>query len=137
MKQKLAGALAFAQHEAASGLVLVAAAALALVFSNSGLSFLYDAFLHTPVVVQVGALKLDKPLLLWINDGLMAIFFFLVGLEIKRELLAGELSSLDEGGAARRSPRPAAWRSRRSSMCSSISAIRRRWRGGRFRRRPT
>jgi NhaA family Na+:H+ antiporter len=96
VKQKLAGALAFAQHEAAAGIVLVAAAALALVFSNSGLSFFYDAFLHTPVVVQVGALKLDKPLLLWINDGLMAIFFFLVGLEIKRELLAGELSSLDK-----------------------------------------
>ena len=96
MKQKLTGALEFARHEAAGGIALVAAAALALAISNSGLSFLYDAFLHTPVVVQVGALKLDKPLLLWINDGLMAIFFFLVGLEIKRELLAGELSSFDK-----------------------------------------
>jgi NhaA family Na+:H+ antiporter len=96
VKEKLSGALAFAQHEAAGGIALVGAAALALVLANSGLSFLYDAFLHTPVVVQVGALKLDKPLLLWINDGLMAIFFFLVGLEIKRELLAGELSSFDK-----------------------------------------
>jgi NhaA family Na+:H+ antiporter len=96
VKQKLTGALAFAQHEAAGAIALIGAAGLALAFSNSMLSFLYDAFLHTPVVVQVGALKLDKPLLLWINDGLMAIFFFLVGLEIKRELLAGELSSLDK-----------------------------------------
>jgi NhaA family Na+:H+ antiporter len=93
--KKVGGALAFFQHEAAGGLMLLASAALALIFSNSGLSPLYDAFLETPVSIRVGALELDKPLLLWINDGLMAIFFFLVGLEIKRELLAGELSSLD------------------------------------------
>jgi Na+:H+ antiporter, NhaA family len=92
---KVRGALAFFQHEAAGGLVLLASAALALIFSNSELSPLYDAFLETPVSIRVGALELDKPLLLWINDGLMAIFFFLVGLEIKREILAGELSSLD------------------------------------------
>jgi Na+:H+ antiporter, NhaA family len=93
--RKVGGALAFFQHEAAGGLTLLAAAALALIFSNSGLSPLYDAFLETPVSIRVGALELDKPLLLWTNDGLMAIFFFLVGLEIKRELLVGELSSLD------------------------------------------
>ena len=89
------GALKFLEHEAAGGLVLLAAAILALIFANTGLSRLYDAFLDTPVVIQIGALKLAKPLLLWINDGLMAIFFFLVGMEIKRELLEGELSSLD------------------------------------------
>jgi Na+:H+ antiporter, NhaA family len=90
---RLKGATAFLHHEAAGGLVLVAAAMLALLVSNSPLSFLYDAFLHMRVGARVGPLTLDKPLLLWINDGLMAIFFFLVGLEIKRELMEGELST--------------------------------------------
>ena len=80
-------------HEAASGVLLMAAAALALLLDNSPLAWLYDGLLSTPVVVQVGALAIDKPLLLWINDGLMAVFFFLIGLEIKRELLEGQLSS--------------------------------------------
>src|SRR5215813_9252930 len=77
---------AFAQMESASGLVLLAAAVLALVASNTPLAPLYGLFLHTPVEVRVGALHLDKPLLLWINDGLMALFFLVVGAEIKREL---------------------------------------------------
>lgn len=89
------GALSFLQHEAAGGIVLFVASVLALLTANSMLAPLYAAFLDTPVVIQVGALKLAKPLLLWINDGLMAVFFFLVALEIKRELIAGELSSLD------------------------------------------
>jgi NhaA family Na+:H+ antiporter len=93
---KLKGALAFAQHEAAGGLALIAAALAALIASNSPLAWLYDGFLHTPVGVRVGPLAIDKPLLLWINDGLMAIFFFLVGLEIKRELLRGELSTVGQ-----------------------------------------
>jgi Na+:H+ antiporter, NhaA family len=80
-------------HEAAGGVVLLVAAMIALVVSNSPLSGAYDALLDTPVTIRVGALNLDKPLLLWINDGLMAIFFFLVGLEIKKEMLAGALSS--------------------------------------------
>lgn len=87
--------LDFLHHEAAGGMVLFAAALLAVACANSGLAGYYSAFLDVPVVVQVGVLKLAKPLLLWINDGLMAIFFFLVGMEIKRELLAGELSSVD------------------------------------------
>ena len=87
------GAQAFFQHEAAGGIVLMAAAVLALALDNSPLSTLYDALLGTPVVVQVGALAINKPLLLWINDGLMAVFFFLVGLEIKREIIEGRLSS--------------------------------------------
>lgn len=82
-----------AHHEAAGGVLLMAAALLALVMDNSPLYWLYDRLLSTPVVIQIGALAIDKPLLLWINDGLMAVFFFLVGLEIKRELLEGELSS--------------------------------------------
>lgn len=80
--------------EKLGGLMLIVAAGLALLINNSPLSWMYDALLTTPVVVQVGALGIDKPLLLWINDGLMAVFFFLIGLEIKREILGGELSSM-------------------------------------------
>ena len=83
----------FMRLEAAGGIVLVISAGLALVMANTALAPFYQLFLDVPVVVQVGALELAKPLLLWINDGLMAIFFFLVGLEIKREVLQGELSS--------------------------------------------
>jgi len=68
------------------------ATALALVFANTPLQTYYSLFLDTPVEIRVGALGLSKPLLLWINDGLMAVFFFLVGLELKRELIEGELS---------------------------------------------
>ncbi len=85
----------FIRHEAFSGVVLFAAAAAAMILDNSPLSWLYDAILETPVSVRVGQLALDKPLLLWINDGLMAVFFLLVGLELKREFLTGRLSSRD------------------------------------------
>lgn len=88
------GAQAFFQHEAAGGIILMAAAAIALALNNSPLNALYDALLGTPVVIQIGALAIDKPLLLWINDGLMAVFFFLVGLEIKREIIEGRLSNI-------------------------------------------
>jgi NhaA family Na+:H+ antiporter len=84
---------ALAHHEAAGGVLLMAAAVLALILDNSRFDWLYDSLLSTPVVVQIGALSIDKPLLLWINDGLMAVFFFLVGLEIKRELMDGQLST--------------------------------------------
>ncbi|EJM23525.1 Na+/H+ antiporter NhaA [Pseudomonas sp. GM25] len=82
----------FFQLEAASGLLLIAAAILALIINNSPLSWLYSGLLDTPVVAQIGALKIAKPLLLWINDGLMALFFLLIGLEVKREVLNGQLS---------------------------------------------
>ncbi len=82
------------KNEATGGIILAALAVLALVVSNSGLSHYYDALLRLTLTVKVGDFGLEKPLLLWINDGLMAIFFFLVGLEIKRELVEGELSSL-------------------------------------------
>ena len=83
----------FLRMESAGGILLVLATILAMVLANSGLGPLYDAFLETPVAIQFGALEIAKPLLLWINDGLMAVFFFLVGLEMKREFKAGELSS--------------------------------------------
>jgi len=82
----------FLQMESAGGLVLMGAAALALVAANSPLAGYYDLFIDTPVEVRVGGFEIAKPLLLWVNDGLMAVFFFLVGLEVKREILEGELS---------------------------------------------
>ncbi|AUZ57818.1 Na+/H+ antiporter NhaA type [Pseudomonas sp. XWY-1] len=82
----------FFQLEAASGLLLIAAAVLALIINNSPLSDLYGGLLEVPVAIQVGALNIAKPLLLWINDGLMALFFLLIGLEVKREVVDGHLS---------------------------------------------
>lgn len=82
----------FYKLESAGGILLLFAAALALVLANSPLDRLYAGFLDIPVEIRIGGLHLAKPLLLWINDGLMAVFFFLVGLEIKREMLAGQLS---------------------------------------------
>ena len=69
---------------------------LALVIANTPLADSYQALLSTTVAVQVGQLIINKPLLLWINDGLMAVFFFLIGLEIKREVMEGELSSVSQ-----------------------------------------
>jgi len=82
----------FFKLESASGIILMLAAVLALVFANTPLQSYYVLLLDTPVEIRVGAFEIAKPLLLWINDGLMAVFFFLVGLELKRELIEGELS---------------------------------------------
>lgn len=86
--------LAFFKTESGGGILLMLAAVLAILIANSPLLPLYQLLLDTPVEIRIGALQIAKPLLLWINDGLMAIFFFLVGLELKRELLEGELSQL-------------------------------------------
>ncbi len=83
----------FFQLEAAGGILLIAAAVLAMLLANSPWASVYEGFRDLPVQVRVGELNLAKPLLLWINDGLMAIFFLLVALEIKREVLSGQLSS--------------------------------------------
>jgi len=83
----------FLKLESASGILLIIAAALAVLLANSPFSHYYDLLLDTPVEIRVGAFQIAKPLLLWVNDGLMAVFFFIVGLELKREILEGELSS--------------------------------------------
>ncbi|MEZ5505302.1 MAG: Na+/H+ antiporter NhaA [Gammaproteobacteria bacterium] len=83
----------FFKLESASGILLMVATMLALLLANSNLAYVYNALLDTPVAIVIGKLSIHKPLLLWINDGLMAVFFFTVGLEIKREVLHGELSS--------------------------------------------
>ena len=82
----------FLKGQSAGGILLMFAALLALLSANSFLAEYYELLLSTPVEIRIGALEIAKPLLLWINDGLMAIFFFVVGLELKRELLEGELS---------------------------------------------
>jgi len=86
----------FIKQETSAGIVLFIAAVAAMVAVNSALNPLYLAFLNIPVELQFGALEIAKPLSLWINDGLMAIFFFLVGLEVKREIVEGQLSSVQQ-----------------------------------------
>ena len=82
----------FLKLESASGILLILASIVALVLANSIWSDHYQALLDIPVHIRVGALEIAKPLLLWINDGLMAVFFFVIGLELKREFVEGELS---------------------------------------------
>ena len=84
----------FIQLESAGGLLLLFSALLALIVANSPIAYLYDTLLNVIVSVQIGEFVIRKPYLLWVNDGLMAIFFFLIGLEIKREVVEGELSSV-------------------------------------------
>jgi Na+:H+ antiporter, NhaA family len=83
----------FHNLEAASGILLVLASAVALVAANSPLDHVYSALLNTKAEIRVSEFSIAKPLTLWINDGLMAVFFLLIGLEIKREFIEGELSS--------------------------------------------
>ena len=86
----------FFKSKSAPGILLCLAAFLAMAIENSPMDGFYEAFKNIPVVFQAGGFLIDKPLLLWINDGLMAIFFLLIGLEIKRELMEGHLSSRDQ-----------------------------------------
>lgn len=86
----------FFKLEAASGILLITAAILALIAANTGLKVYYDQLLAVQVVVAIDEFNIAKPLLLWINDGLMALFFLLVGLELKREVLVGELNQLSK-----------------------------------------
>ena len=86
----------FLQLETAGGALLIICVVIAMLIANSPLSGIYAGLLDLTVAIQVGALIINKPLLLWVNDGLMAVFFFLIGLEIKREIMEGELSSFDQ-----------------------------------------
>jgi NhaA family Na+:H+ antiporter len=84
----------FLKKESSIGIILMIATVLAMIFANSPLHVIYDFILDTPLEVRLGRyIHIGKPLLLWINDGLMAVFFFLIGLEVKREVLVGQLSS--------------------------------------------
>jgi NhaA family Na+:H+ antiporter len=84
----------FTEKEASGGILLLIFTAMALIWANSSYASSYHSLWQTEMSIGVGSFVLDKPLLLWINDGLMAVFFFVVGLEIKREVLVGELASL-------------------------------------------
>jgi NhaA family Na+:H+ antiporter len=83
----------FAKLQSSQGILLIICTAVALVWANSPWSHSYDTFWHTEISLHIGSHVVEKSLLHWINDGLMVIFFFVVGLEIKREILAGELAS--------------------------------------------
>ncbi len=82
----------FVKLEASGGIILMLMVVFAMVVKNSPLSDLYVQFLNTKGVAQFGALKLEKPFFLWVNDAWMALFVFLVGMEFKREVLYGYLS---------------------------------------------
>ncbi|OOF39298.1 Na(+)/H(+) antiporter NhaA [Rodentibacter mrazii] len=86
----------FFKLESSGGILLLFAALIAILFANSPLGTDYNNFLHLPVSAQIGAFSIDKTLLHWINDGFMAVFFVLVGLEVKRELLEGSLSNYQQ-----------------------------------------
>ena len=83
----------FLKLESASGILLMLAAVLALIVANSPLAHYYAILLNVPVELRVGDLEIAQPLLLWVNDGLMAVFFFMIGLELKREIMEGELNN--------------------------------------------
>ena len=86
----------FIAKESSAGILLIIVTILALSLQNSFFTNFYSSFLHTPVEIRFGHLHIAKPLLLWVNDGLMAVFFFVIGLEVKREVMEGHLSSLKQ-----------------------------------------
>jgi NhaA family Na+:H+ antiporter len=84
----------FFRLEAAGGILLIVAATAAMILKNSPMGFAYADFLNLTGQIRIGDLDINKPLFLWVNDGLMAIFFFTIGMEVKREVLIGELSDM-------------------------------------------
>lgn len=83
----------FSKNAAFSGVILILVSGLAIIWANSGAGHSYFELWQTKITIGFGSSEISKPLLLWINDGLMAMFFFVIGLEIKREIIAGELST--------------------------------------------
>lgn len=104
----MGGIKEFLKHEASGGILLMIATVAALLCQNTFLSDFYNEFLNTKFTMSFGEYGLSKPLILWVNDGLMAVFFFLIGLELKREVLEGELKKSVANRAAchRRGRRP-------------------------------
>ena len=88
--------LVFLKSGSSGGILLIIATLLALIFANSPLSTIYESFLHIPMEIRIGGLHLDKTVHHWINDGLMVIFFMLIGLEVKREIMEGHLSTVSK-----------------------------------------
>lgn len=86
----------FIHAQTTTGIILIFMTILAIILANSPLSGIYENIVNTKIDITIGAWKISHTLHLWVNDGLMAIFFFLVGLEIKREILTGELSSIKD-----------------------------------------
>ncbi len=86
----------FIKKESSAGILLIIVTIVALLLENTHFSAMYNSFLHTHVEIRFGDLQIAKPLLLWVNDGLMAVFFFLIGLEVKREVMEGHLSSVKQ-----------------------------------------
>ncbi len=84
----------FVKIESLSGILLFSATLIAMIWANSSYGYIYESFWQYKIEININDFELTKPLIYWVNDGLMAIFFFLIGLEIKRELLIGELNSL-------------------------------------------
>ena len=93
IEKLLAPVSKFIHQDTSSGLIMVAFMIIALVWANSPWVDAYDHFLHIPLTFGFGPWTITNSLSHWVNDGLMTVFFFLVGLEIKREFLAGELST--------------------------------------------
>ena len=87
---------AFTRNSSASGILLIVCTLAALIIANSPWSDVYHHLLHQPLAVSLGDYKIEMSLHHWVNDGLMALFFYLVGLEIKHEVMVGELSSLSQ-----------------------------------------
>ncbi len=81
------------KHDAAGGILLILSAIAALIVANSAFSGTYESALTSTLAVLVNGEGLQKPMILWINDGLMAVFFFLIGLELKREIMEGKLKN--------------------------------------------
>jgi hypothetical protein len=125
----------FFRLEAAGGITLIAAAALALIAANSPAQDAYEAFRDFTLQAGIGDFSIAKPLLLWINDGLMAIFFLLVALEIKRETLSGQLAGPRMPDPADWSARSPVWRCRRCCSSRSTTAMPRLCAAGQCRRR--